>query len=201
MKQAVRRMVRKQKVPLTSENEDCLGPCSRPAGGTFQVSKHIGSYPRVRIEGDGRAVVSQAGGVLLVETIRKAWLDRAISGALWPWRRPSGGARSGQDPAGRGPRGRTRRGLPGQRGHTASRVGGIGRLVGRRGPEDGVDNGAGTTADQGQEPQRLDKQHSAPETKHDLMQQGQFPGNASDRSLRRNRRRPGQRRRGLWDGR
>ena len=26
--------------------------------------------------------------MLLVETIRKAGLDRAISGALWPWRRP-----------------------------------------------------------------------------------------------------------------
>ena len=52
------------------------------------MSKRIGSYPRVRIEGGGRAVVSQAGGVLLVETVRKTGLDRAISGALSPWRRP-----------------------------------------------------------------------------------------------------------------
>jgi hypothetical protein len=52
------------------------------------VKKRIGSYPRVRIEGGGRAVVSQAGGVLLVETVRKSGLDNAISAALAPWRRP-----------------------------------------------------------------------------------------------------------------
>lgn len=33
-------------------------------------------------------MVSQAGGVLLVETVRKTGLDRAISAALAPWRRP-----------------------------------------------------------------------------------------------------------------
>ncbi|MFJ2607979.1 IS1380 family transposase [Streptomyces sp. NPDC087425] len=47
----------------------------------------IGSYPRVRVQGDGRQVVSQAGSVLLVETIRKTGLDRAISAALAPWRK------------------------------------------------------------------------------------------------------------------
>ncbi|MGY5015135.1 IS1380 family transposase [Streptomyces sp. 900105755] len=52
------------------------------------MKKRIGSYPRVRTEGGGRGVVSQAGGVLLVETIRKTGLDRAISAALAPWRKP-----------------------------------------------------------------------------------------------------------------
>lgn len=52
------------------------------------MKKRIGSYPRVRIEGGGRAVVSQAGGVLLVETVRKAGLNTAISAALTPWRKP-----------------------------------------------------------------------------------------------------------------
>ncbi|MFI6005455.1 IS1380 family transposase [Streptomyces sp. NPDC051366] len=52
------------------------------------MKKSIGSYPRVRFEGGGRAVVSQAGGVLLVETARKTGLDIAISAALAPWRRP-----------------------------------------------------------------------------------------------------------------
>ncbi|MBN3930969.1 transposase [Streptomyces verrucosisporus] len=52
------------------------------------MKKRIGSYPRVRIEGGGRAVVSQAGGVLLVETVRKAGLDTVISAALTPWRKP-----------------------------------------------------------------------------------------------------------------
>lgn len=52
------------------------------------MKKRIGSYPRVRIEGGGRGVVSQAGAVLLVETVRKIGLDQAISAALAPWRRP-----------------------------------------------------------------------------------------------------------------
>ncbi len=52
------------------------------------MKKRIGSYPRVHIQGDGRAVVSQAGAVLLVETARKAGLDQAITAALTPWRRP-----------------------------------------------------------------------------------------------------------------
>ncbi|EFL29578.1 predicted protein [Streptomyces viridochromogenes DSM 40736] len=49
------------------------------AGGTFQVKKRIGSYPRVRVEGGGRGVVSQAGAVLLVETVRKSGLNTAGS--------------------------------------------------------------------------------------------------------------------------
>lgn len=58
------------------------------AGGTSQVKKRIGSYPRVRTEGSGRGAASQAGAVLLVETVRKSGLDQAISAALAPWRRP-----------------------------------------------------------------------------------------------------------------
>lgn len=51
------------------------------------MKKRIGSYPRVRVEGGGRAVVSQAGGILLVETARKTGLDEAISAALAQWRK------------------------------------------------------------------------------------------------------------------
>ncbi len=58
------------------------------------MKKSIGSYPRVRTEGGGRAVVSQAGGVLLVETVRKAGLDTVISAGLAPWRK----ARAVHDP-------------------------------------------------------------------------------------------------------
>ncbi|WP_329224342.1 IS1380 family transposase [Streptomyces canus] len=58
------------------------------------MTKRIGSYPRVRVEGGGRGVVSQAGAVLLVETIRKTGLDSAISAALAPWRK----ARAVHDP-------------------------------------------------------------------------------------------------------
>ncbi len=52
------------------------------------MKQPIGSYPPVRVRDDGRAVVSQAGSVLLIETVRKIGLDQAISAALTPWRRP-----------------------------------------------------------------------------------------------------------------
>ncbi|WP_406359172.1 hypothetical protein [Streptomyces sp. NBC_00658] len=42
------------------------------------MRKHIGLYPRVRVEGGGRSVVSQAGSVLLVETVRKCGLDELL---------------------------------------------------------------------------------------------------------------------------
>lgn len=53
-----------------------------PGGGTFQVKQPIGSYPHVLVRDDGRAVVPQAGSVLLVETVRKTGLDHAISAVL-----------------------------------------------------------------------------------------------------------------------
>ncbi|WP_405387763.1 IS1380 family transposase [Streptomyces sp. NBC_01102] len=52
------------------------------------MRERISSYPRVRVQGDGRQVVSQAGAVLLLETVRKTGLDQAISAALAPWRKP-----------------------------------------------------------------------------------------------------------------
>jgi Transposase DDE domain group 1 len=50
--------------------------------------KRIGLYPRVQADTRGAGVVSQAGGVALVETIRAAGLDRALSVALAWWRKP-----------------------------------------------------------------------------------------------------------------
>ncbi|MFD9425265.1 MULTISPECIES: IS1380 family transposase [unclassified Streptomyces] len=58
------------------------------------MKKNTGSYPRVRVEGSGGGAVSQAGAVLLVETVRKSGLDTAISAALAPWRK----ARAVHDP-------------------------------------------------------------------------------------------------------
>jgi hypothetical protein len=59
------------------------------------VKKSIESYPRVRVEGGCRQVVSLAGSALLVETVRKSGLDQAMSAALAPWRK----ARAVHDPA------------------------------------------------------------------------------------------------------
>jgi hypothetical protein len=50
--------------------------------------KNIGLYPRVRVDTSGTGVVSHAGGVALVETVRAAGLDRALSVALSRWRKP-----------------------------------------------------------------------------------------------------------------
>lgn len=50
--------------------------------------KRNGLYPHVQVDTSGTAVVSQAGGVVLVETARVAGLDRALSAALAPWRKP-----------------------------------------------------------------------------------------------------------------
>lgn len=41
-------------------------------------SKSTGLYPYVRVQGDAVGAVTQAGRVLLVETVRKAGLDHAI---------------------------------------------------------------------------------------------------------------------------
>jgi len=53
------------------------------------VRESTGLYPRVRTDAAGSGVVSQAGAVLLLDTIRAAGLDRALSAALEPWRRPT----------------------------------------------------------------------------------------------------------------
>lgn len=52
------------------------------------MAKSTGLYPRVKVDTTGSGVVSHAGGVLLVETIRSLGLDRTLSAALAPWRRP-----------------------------------------------------------------------------------------------------------------
>ncbi len=47
-----------------------------------------GLYPHVRVDAGGAGVVSQAGGVLLVEAARTAGLDRGLTAALSRWRKP-----------------------------------------------------------------------------------------------------------------
>ena len=50
--------------------------------------RRTGLYPHICVQGDGCGAVSQTGGVLLVETVRKTGLDTAISAALARWRKP-----------------------------------------------------------------------------------------------------------------
>jgi len=52
------------------------------------VKHTTGRYPRLRVDTSGFAAVGQAGGVLLVETVRTSGIDWWLSTALAPWRRP-----------------------------------------------------------------------------------------------------------------
>jgi hypothetical protein len=52
------------------------------------VKQPTGFYPRVRVDAAGAGVVSQAGAAVLAETARRVGLDRALSAALAPWRKP-----------------------------------------------------------------------------------------------------------------
>ena len=52
------------------------------------MKQHSGLYPRVRVDAAGSRLVSQAGAVVLTETIRAVGVDRSLSVALSPWRKP-----------------------------------------------------------------------------------------------------------------
>jgi len=52
------------------------------------VKQSTGFYPRPRVDTAKVAAVSQAGGVLLTQTVRAAGLDVALSDALARWRKP-----------------------------------------------------------------------------------------------------------------
>ena len=52
------------------------------------MSDRSGFYPGVVVDSAARATVSHAGAVVLVETVRRVGLDRSLSQALSPWRKP-----------------------------------------------------------------------------------------------------------------
>src|SRR6202034_635753 len=76
-----------KKVPLTWEDRACLGSCPLPVEGTFQVNNSARGT-RVAVSADGRGLVSQAGAVLLWETMRVTGLGRGLSEGLARWRAP-----------------------------------------------------------------------------------------------------------------
>jgi Transposase DDE domain group 1 len=51
--------------------------------------KSIGLYPRVRVDTSRTSAVGQAGGVLLVEALRRSGLDQGLSAGLARWRKPT----------------------------------------------------------------------------------------------------------------
>src|SRR6184192_2731046 len=66
--------------------EGCIGCRFRS---TIQVSECSSPYPRLRADGSGSGVVSQAGAVLLLRTAEAVGLSTALSGALVRWRKPA----------------------------------------------------------------------------------------------------------------
>jgi len=76
---------------VACNSETCPGSRSSQERSTLQEAYRV--VPPCPHEGGGRTVVSQAGGVLLVETVRKTGLDSAISAALTPWRKLGGSSR------------------------------------------------------------------------------------------------------------
>src|SRR5215470_16146421 len=76
-----------KKVPLTWDDWACRESCPSRAEGTFQVKNSARSI-RVAVSADGRGLVSQAGAVLLWETMRVTGLGRGLSAGLERWRAP-----------------------------------------------------------------------------------------------------------------
>lgn len=74
-------------MPLTWENRACLESFSSARRSNFEVES-TGAYPRIHVDAASVSAVGQAGGVLLTETVRATGLDRALSEALAPWRKP-----------------------------------------------------------------------------------------------------------------
>ncbi|WP_214107500.1 transposase, partial [Acrocarpospora catenulata] len=54
----------------------------------------IASSHKIVVSSDGRGILSQAGGLLLIETLRVSGLGQGLSQALSRWRKP----RSVHDP-------------------------------------------------------------------------------------------------------
>ena len=76
-----------KKVPLTWEDRACLGSCPPPAEGTFKVKNNARSS-KITVSPDGKGLVSQAGAVLLWETMRVTGLGRGLAEGLARWRAP-----------------------------------------------------------------------------------------------------------------
>src|ERR1700691_3729022 len=76
-----------EKVPLNWDNRACRRSCQSRFKGTYQV-KNSARAAGVVVSADGRGVVSQAGAVLLWETMRVTGLGRGLSEGLARLRAP-----------------------------------------------------------------------------------------------------------------
>ena len=76
-----------EKSALAWDNWACLRSCQSRVESTFQL-KNNARGARVTVSADGRGLVSQAGAVLLWETMRVAGLGWGLSQGLSRWRAP-----------------------------------------------------------------------------------------------------------------
>ena len=76
-----------KKVPLSWKDRACRRSYPVRAEGTFQVKNSVRTA-RVAVSADGRGLVSQAGAVLLWETMRATGLGRGLAAGLSRWRAP-----------------------------------------------------------------------------------------------------------------
>src|SRR5579859_1832038 len=83
---AVPRHARK-KVPLAWKDRACRWSCPRRAEGTFKVNNTV-RRPKITVSADGTGLVSQAGGLLLAESLRVTGLCDGLSKGLARWRAP-----------------------------------------------------------------------------------------------------------------
>ena len=74
-------------MPLAWEDWACLRSRPPRVEGTFRVNNSARAA-RVTVSGDSRGLVSQAGAVLLRETMRVTGLGRGLSESLSRWRAP-----------------------------------------------------------------------------------------------------------------
>lgn len=73
---------------LTWENVVTTKQDPSRRGSAFQLSNITGFYPSVRVDWPGAGVVSQAGGLILTDTVHFSGIGAGLSEALSPWRKP-----------------------------------------------------------------------------------------------------------------
>jgi hypothetical protein len=70
-----------QKVPLAWEDRACLGSCPHQTEGTYPV-QNTACRPKLTVSADGKGIVSQAGVLLLAETLRVTGLGQSLADGL-----------------------------------------------------------------------------------------------------------------------
>ena len=74
-------------MPLAWEDRAYLGSYPHQAEGTYPV-QNTARRPKITVSADGKGIVSQAGTLLLAETLRVTGLGEGLAEGLAQWRAP-----------------------------------------------------------------------------------------------------------------